>query len=102
MMREVRRVELVGLVRELLRGSRRHDGDALGRELRDRVEREVGGRLDALDARELSALTRVENDERERARGLTELLAERCDGQLFASESERAGERVSRVIEDEH
>ncbi len=100
--REVARVKLVGLLRELLRRARCHDGDALGREARNGVERKVRRGLGALRTRELSRLTRVEHDQRERARQLAKLFTQRRDRKLLASEAERVGLRVARVIEDEH
>src|SRR5205085_10609368 len=84
--REVARLQLLALLRELAAGRRREHRDALRIELRARVEREVGRGLRTLDARERAALTRVEHHDREGGVRGEQLAAELLEGQRLVAE----------------
>ncbi len=96
--REVRRLQLVGLLTEFLGGARSHDREALLCDPGHGVVREVRRGLGALHAREGSALAGVEDDDGDRGRDGAEPVAQRRQGQLLVAEVDRVGARVTREI----
>src|SRR5215212_7592104 len=100
-MREVRRLQLLALLRELAAARRCEHGDAGRVELLPRVEREVRRRRRALDARKRAALTRVEHDDGQRRVDREQALPQLCERQTLRTEIDRGRARVAGVIEED-
>ena len=98
---EVRRLQLVGLLAELLRRARCHDREPLLRQSRHRVVAEVRRGLGPLHAGEGAALAGVEDDDGEGRRERAQALAERAEGDLLAAEGQGVRARVARVVEED-
>ena len=99
-MREVARLELLALLRQLAARRRREHRDAGRVELLARVEREVRRWLRALHARERAALTRVEHDDGQRRGELEQPLAQLGQRQVAVAQIDRLRARVAAVIEE--
>src|SRR5215510_15581099 len=100
-MGEEARAERLRFLTQLFSAARRDDCKAFGVQSLDGVERKVRGWACTFHARERATLTRVEHDDRHRRGQLQQLIAQLRKLELFATEVQRVGARVTRVVEEE-